>query len=71
MVSNGEMESAWALSAAASAAARALRQFSSDSSGKKTCSRWECVCNMGRGAPRDAIAWDRRTRVALYDCLVG
>jgi hypothetical protein len=32
--------------------------------------RLECVCTMGRGAPRDAIAWDKRTRVALYDCLV-
>ena len=70
VVSNGRMGSAWALSAAASAAAWALRRCSSDSFGEKTCSRWECVCTMGRGVPRDAMAWDRRTRVALYGCLV-
>ena len=70
VVSNGWMGSAWALSAAASVAASALRRFSSDTSGEKTCSRWECVCTMVRGVPRDAMAWDRRTMVALYGCLM-
>ena len=70
VLSNGKVGNVWAESAATSATARAERHCSNDSSGVKTCSKWECVCAILRGVPREAIEWERRTKVALYGCLM-